>query len=161
MAEKPIMLTRWQRLRTKTYLTYVGMRRRVTLGARVALIDGDKVFLIRHTYLPGWQFPGGGVEPGESAATAAARELFEETGFRPTAPLELVGLYHNANLVTNRDHIAFFACRQFEAARPFKPDLEIAEGGWFNRQSLPGPIAPGAARRLDEIFGDMPRSETW
>ena len=161
MAEKTITLSRWQRLRTKTYLAYVGIRRRVTLGARVALIDGEKVFLIRHTYLPGWQFPGGGVEPGESAATAGARELFEETGYRPTAPLEMHGLYHNANLVTNRDHIAFFTCRQFEAIRPFRTDLEIAEGGWFDYRALPAPMAPGAARRIDEIFGATPRSETW
>ena len=29
-----------------------------------------------------WEIPGGGIEPGESSARAAARELFEETGIR-------------------------------------------------------------------------------
>ncbi|HLD50178.1 MAG TPA: NUDIX hydrolase [bacterium] len=30
-----------------------------------------------------WEFPAGGIEPGEPAREAAARELAEETGFRP------------------------------------------------------------------------------
>lgn len=29
-----------------------------------------------------WELPGGGMEPGESVAETAARELIEETGFR-------------------------------------------------------------------------------
>jgi 8-oxo-dGTP pyrophosphatase MutT (NUDIX family) len=57
----------WQRMLSRFYLTVIGIKRRMTLGVRVVLLDGNRVFLIRHTYLPGWQFPGGGVEPGETA----------------------------------------------------------------------------------------------
>jgi 8-oxo-dGTP pyrophosphatase MutT (NUDIX family) len=53
-------------------------------AARVLLLDrSDRVLLIAH--LPGdgrtvWTAPGGGLDPGESHAQAAARELREEIG---------------------------------------------------------------------------------
>ncbi|WP_262028898.1 NUDIX hydrolase [Microvirga sp. Mcv34] len=39
-----------------------------------------------------WGFPGGIVELGESAADAAVREIFEETGLI-VSPIELLGVY--------------------------------------------------------------------
>jgi 8-oxo-dGTP pyrophosphatase MutT (NUDIX family) len=57
-------------------------------SARVLLIDAaDRLLLIRSLLIPGqpdgghaWFTPGGGIEPGEDLATAAARELQEEIG---------------------------------------------------------------------------------
>lgn len=154
-------ITRWQRVRTRTYLTLIGMKRRMTLGARVALVDGDRVFLIRHTYLPGWQFPGGGVEPGETAEQAGARETFEETGYRVTEPMELFGLFHNVSVVSNRDHIALFVARAFVAEKAFTASMEIAEGGWFAHDALPDLVSPGAARRVAEIFRGGAKAANW
>jgi 8-oxo-dGTP pyrophosphatase MutT (NUDIX family) len=60
------------------------IRRRV---ARVLLFDDQDRLLLFHvrdpadpTGDPWWYLPGGGMDPGESAAQAARRELFEETG---------------------------------------------------------------------------------
>ncbi|WP_461107664.1 NUDIX hydrolase [Tessaracoccus terricola] len=65
------------------------------MGARVLVLAGDEVLLIADSD-PGvvesgwWVTPGGGVDDGESARTAAAREAHEETGL-PVSPEQLEG----------------------------------------------------------------------
>lgn len=54
-----------------------------TVAAGVLLFDQqDRVLLVDPTYKPGWEFPGGVVEPGEAPARAGVREVEEETGIR-------------------------------------------------------------------------------
>ncbi|MFJ4616539.1 NUDIX domain-containing protein [Streptomyces sp. NPDC088812] len=54
-----------------------------TLAAGVLLFDDrDRVLLVDPTYKPGWEFPGGVVEPGEAPARGGMREVEEETGVR-------------------------------------------------------------------------------
>ncbi len=156
-----LTMSRWQRVRTFVHLYLVGVRRRMVLGTRVAVFDGDRVLLLRHTYLPGWHFPGGGVEPGEAAADAAAREMSEETGLVAGLPLQLFGLYHNVHEATNRDHLALFVCRQFSVGRPFRSNAEIAEIGWFGVNALPIGTEPGTIRRIDEIGAGTAPPPRW
>ncbi|WP_299638368.1 NUDIX domain-containing protein [Devosia sp.] len=141
----------WQRMRTSAHLFLVGVRRRMVLGARAALLDGDRVLLLRHTYMPGWHFPGGGVEPGETAEEAARREAEEETGLRVEGPMTLLGLYLQKHEATNRDHVAVYVARRHRQVKPFSPNGEIAEIGWFAFDALPEGIDPGTALRIGEI----------
>ncbi|MCJ1676868.1 NUDIX domain-containing protein [Streptomyces sp. APSN-46.1] len=54
---------------------------RETVAAGVLLFDErDRVLLVDPTYKPGWEFPGGIVEPGEAPARAGMREVEEELG---------------------------------------------------------------------------------
>lgn len=154
-------MTTGQRLRTQLHLLAVGLRRRMVLGARVALFDGDRVLLVRHTYMPGWHFPGGGVEPGETAEDAARREAVEETGYEPQGRLRLVGLFHNVHEATNRDHLAFFECHSFTRVRVVKPNAEIAEVAWFDVNALPATVDPGSAARVREIVNGSEPSPRW
>jgi len=59
---------------------------------------GDEfLFIHQHRFIVGehvWAIPSGGAEKGEDPAEAAAREMEEETGYRPSKPLEhIVGYY--------------------------------------------------------------------
>ncbi len=57
-------------------------------SVRVVLLDDDERLLLFRTVDPTmpeigewWELPGGGIEPGESYAETAVREICEETGF--------------------------------------------------------------------------------
>jgi 8-oxo-dGTP pyrophosphatase MutT (NUDIX family) len=155
-----MQMTPWQRLRTRWYLFAVAIKRRLTLGARAVMFDGDKVLLVRLGYLPGWHFPGGGVEPGESTEAAAAREALEETGYTVSGKPALHGLFLNRALGTNRDHVAVFVWRNCTVARPFRPNFEIVECAWFAVDALPLDVEPGTAARIREIVsGSVPPLE--
>ena len=150
----------WQKLRLRLYLHLIAIKRRITLGARVMMIDEDRIYLVRHTYLNGWQLPGGGVEAGEAADTSAAREVMEETGYRVTGPLELFALYHNT-LTTNRDHVALYLCRSLEQDHQFTANHEIAEFGWFPLDALPSETSAATRRRIAEVFQGAARTGKW
>lgn len=51
-------------------------------GSAAVLVrtGGGDVLVLRTTYKLHWELPGGGIEPGESPAQAAAREAREELG---------------------------------------------------------------------------------
>lgn len=55
--------------------------------------DGERLLLVQHPF-HGWSCPGGHIEPGETPATAAGRELCEETGLEliATAPNPFVAV---------------------------------------------------------------------
>jgi len=56
-----------------------------TQGAQVALWNNDQLLLIRNSYRQTYDFPGGYIHNGENSATAASRELCEETGISVAA----------------------------------------------------------------------------
>ena len=67
---------------------YLRQFRTRTQGAQVAVWNNDQVLLIRNSYRKTYAFPGGYIKNGENTATAASRELCEETGISvPTGQL--------------------------------------------------------------------------
>jgi ADP-ribose pyrophosphatase YjhB (NUDIX family) len=137
------------------------MQRPATLGVRGVVVDqSGKVLLLRHTYTPGWHFPGGGVERGETCGVSLLRELEEEAGIRsrPEA-LELVSVHANHAFFPN-DHILLYRVPTWTRGEPTQRG-EIAEVGFFDPLQPPDEVTGGTKRRLDELFGGKPRSGIW
>ncbi|PYE87101.1 NUDIX domain-containing protein [Phyllobacterium leguminum] len=151
-----------RKVRRWLFRTYFLLRRPMTLGVRAAVLDeaAGTVFLVRHTYLPGWHLPGGGVETGETFAEALAKELREEGNIELTGPAELFALYMNAH-ASRRDHAALYVCRHFRQRGPRLANWEIAEVGFFPLDALPEGTTASTRRRLKEILEGETPTELW
>ncbi|MEJ1120062.1 MULTISPECIES: NUDIX domain-containing protein [Phyllobacterium] len=150
------------RWRLRLFHIYFLFRRPMTLGARGVVFDEatNSVFLIRHTYVAGWQFPGGGVETGHTVEQTLAKELMEEGNIELTGRPELFAIYHNAH-ASKRDHVALYVCRSFRQATPFLANREIAEAGFFKLDDLPQDTTPSTRQRLAEIFDGLEPPLLW
>jgi ADP-ribose pyrophosphatase YjhB (NUDIX family) len=135
--------------------------RPMTLGVRGVVIDTEnRVLLVRHSYTPGWHFPGGGVEPGETCEHALIREMQEEASVEIEPPLQLHGLFHNVH-VSPRDHVAVYVARKFRILGERKPDREILEARFFALDSLPEETTRATRARLAEILEGRALKATW
>jgi 8-oxo-dGTP pyrophosphatase MutT (NUDIX family) len=136
-------------------------RPKLMLGVRLLAFDDEgRVFLVRHSYLPGWHLPGGAVEPGETARAAAVREAQEEGGLLLDAPPALVNLYLLPT--TGRlDHIALFLARGARAGADRPARFEIREAAFFARDALPAATTPATRARIAEALGEAPIGDRW
>jgi 8-oxo-dGTP pyrophosphatase MutT (NUDIX family) len=110
----------------------------------VATDDADRVLLIwRHRFIPdtwGWEIPGGRIEPEEDAATAAARELEEETGYRAGPLRPLLSVRPTPGLTDSVHHV-FHATGATPAGPP--TDVEAERIEWVSLALVPELIARG------------------
>lgn len=136
-------------------------QRPMTLGVRGLVIDPDnRVLLVRHTYVPGFYLPGGGVESGETMLEALIRELAEEGEIHNVNEPALHGVFLNRR-VSPRDHVALYVVRDFHFKGPRTPDREIAEAGFFTLDALPDDTTAATRARLAEVFHGAPVSPYW
>ncbi|MCU1583269.1 MAG: hypothetical protein JWO01_2657 [Microbacteriaceae bacterium] len=132
-------------------MTAEPQRARHRLTSRILVFDADNrvlLFLTKGSVAAQqtrWITPGGGVEPGESHAEAARRELFEETGLvveelgQPVWSHDFTVDYLGGDHDTG--HAAYYATRtdQFEPAKEnWTTDelVDVLETRWWTLSEL-------------------------
>jgi 8-oxo-dGTP pyrophosphatase MutT (NUDIX family) len=140
---------------------YWRFTRSQTLGVQgIVIKSGTEVLLVRQSYAPGWQFPGGGVERGEHLLNALERELLEETGIAINSAPRLHGVFANFREFKG-DHIVVYVIEHWHPIGERRAKLEIVEQKFFPINSLPSDLKGGARRRLAEVFEDGAISSEW
>jgi ADP-ribose pyrophosphatase YjhB (NUDIX family) len=159
MGEQPRTL--WERLVLRLFHLWFLLSRPMTLGVRAIVIDEQKrVLLVRHTYIPGWHLPGGGVERGETLLAALARELAEEGNIVLEEEPRLHGMFFN-KAISPRDHVAVYVVTRFRQSGPHVGDREIAEARFFELDALPEGVSRATRARLAEALDGAGVGQIW
>jgi ADP-ribose pyrophosphatase YjhB (NUDIX family) len=151
----------WQsRMLMRVVHIYFALTRGMTMGVRAACFDATgRVFLVRHSYVPGWHMPGGGLERGETAEEALVKELREEGNLRIVGLPQLIQVYFNTS-ASRRDHVVFYRATVEQTALRL-PDREIVECGFFALDALPEGTTEATRRRLAEVAGEAQPDHRW
>jgi 8-oxo-dGTP pyrophosphatase MutT (NUDIX family) len=123
-----------------------------------------EVLMVRRSteasFMPGvWVFPGGIIEPGESAADCAARELAEEAGIELGQEAELVAWsrWITPEVVPVRFDTHFFVGLAAPHAAPEADGVEVSDAAWFQPR---GALDAHAAGELELVFPTIKTLET-
>ncbi|WP_448191706.1 NUDIX domain-containing protein [Azospirillum sp. sgz301742] len=137
--------------------------RPLTMGVRAIIIDrrvdGDRVLLIRHSYIAGWHLPGGGVDKGETLVQAMKREVREEVGLTVESAAQPLGMYARLGSGAS-DHVALFVAESWSGT-PKADGFEILDVAFFPLDRLPEGTTAATLRRLAEYRGLVPLAERW
>ena len=113
-------------------------------GAVVTDEHSRVLLLWRHRFITdtwGWEIPVGRAEPGEDFAAAAAREVEEETGWRP-GPLRPLLRVEPTPGISSSVHHLYRASNATRIGAP-EDDFESSRVEWVPLDTIPGLIGAG------------------
>lgn len=115
------------------------------IDVRGAVIEDDKVLLVREASDGLWTLPGGYADVGISPSENVVKEIWEEASLKVRA-VALYGVRHKARHDYDADardfYKLFFLCRRLDDATPKPDDGETTEAEFFGRNDLP-PLSTG------------------
>jgi 8-oxo-dGTP pyrophosphatase MutT (NUDIX family)/phosphohistidine phosphatase SixA len=108
--------------------------RDVLAAGAVVFRPGRQVLLVHRPKYDDWSFPKGKLDPGEHPATAAVREVVEETGLRVRLGVPLPGQYYEVAAGTK--HVSYWVARVLgdDDVRGYTVNDEIDEVAWLPYQ---------------------------
>jgi len=132
----------------------IGREGRLRLGCSAVIFDEtrQKVLLTRRADNGQWCLPSGGMEPGESAAEACIREVWEETGLRVRI-VRLTGVYSDPNqLIVYPDGTKIQV-----VALNFEAEVTGGELGLSDETTAFGYFTLDEAAQMDILFHHLQR----
>lgn len=131
-------------------------------GAQAMVLRGNEILLIKTTYRPYWEFPGGKIEPFEAPESTAVRETKEEARIFIKRIERKLGTYTRKQFLTTIT-VHVYVAGDWEELDLWKPSLEISERKFFPLASLPSDVSPSTMKRISEFQSGMSRefAEPW
>ncbi len=137
---------------TTDSLSYTASLPRKRMGAGCLFFDEQgRVLLVKPTYKPSWEIPGGAVEQDESPGQCCRREVREELGLERATGALLVVDYNRATSEKSEALMFIFDGGRLSAEEIVAirlPPEELSECRFFDGAELPGEMAEGLRRRV-------------
>ena len=115
----------------------------------LVITPADRIVMVRHSYMPGWHFPGGGLRRGETRENGILRELREEIGLTrwgEVLQLELHALASPLFVFTQAEYrfrpsLEIDRVAEFAFDAPMRPSQRAIVDRWRTLQATRAPRA--------------------
>jgi 8-oxo-dGTP pyrophosphatase MutT (NUDIX family) len=159
LSERPVYENPWLRvnladveLPNGRHLDHYVLRQRPVALATAVNERGEALLIWRHRFITdswGWELAAGVVEDGERVEEAAAREMLEETGWRPGPLCHLLTVEPSNGLADGRHHVYWAQTAEY-VGHP-EDDFESERREWVSLARVPEMVAKGEIRSANAV----------